>query len=68
VALLFSSLFFWAFHGPARVLEIYNAFKVRRNYRYKLLEGVMNLPLDWHTEHHSGDTIDKVEKGTSSNF
>ncbi len=66
--LIFSSVFFWSFHGPARVLEVCNAFIARRNYREELLRGVMNLPLDWHTEHHSGDTIDKIEKGTSSIF
>ncbi|MFH1173421.1 MAG: ABC transporter ATP-binding protein [bacterium] len=24
------------------------------------------MPPEWHTDHHSGDTIDKIEKGTSS--
>ena len=55
---------FWLFHGPARVLEEVNAFNVRTNYRRHLLRGIMTLPLDWHFEHHSGDTIDKVSKGT----
>jgi ATP-binding cassette subfamily B protein len=27
--------------------------------------GVLNLPKDWHDAHQSGDTIDKIEKGTS---
>src|SRR3989344_4336282 len=58
------TLFFWAFHGPARVVENTNAFLVRANYKKYLLEGVMALPMSWHTDHHSGDTIDKVEKGT----
>jgi ATP-binding cassette, subfamily B, bacterial len=57
---------FWAIHGPARCLERANAFKVRLNYRRFLLKGVMILPLEWHTDHHSGDTIDKIEKGTAS--
>ena len=26
------------------------------------------MPLDWHTEHHTGDTIDKNEKGTNALF
>ncbi len=59
-------IFFWSFHGPARLIERMNAFKVRANYRKYLLKGVMTLPMEWHTDHHSGDTIDKVEKGTSA--
>ncbi len=55
----------WFFHGPARVMERCNAFKVRVNYRRHMLSGIMNLPLDWHTDHHSGDTIDKIEKGSA---
>ncbi len=55
---------FWVIHGPARVLECFTAFHVRMNYREYLLKGVMTLPLQWHSDHHSGDTIDKVEKGT----
>ena len=59
---------FWCFHGPARVMESCNAFKIRANYRKSLLKGIMTLPLEWHTDHHSGDTIDKIEKGTSALF
>lgn len=55
---------FWAFHGPARVLEMENAFLVRSNYKEHLLSGTLTLPLEWHTDRHSGDTIDKIEKGT----
>lgn len=58
------NLFFWCLHGPARVIECSNAFKVRANYRTHLLRGVMSLPMGWHSDHHSGDTIDKVEKGS----
>lgn len=57
---------FWAFHGPARVIEEKNAFLMEANYKKYLLEGTMNLPAQWHTEHHSGDTIDKIEKGAKS--
>jgi len=55
---------FWMFHGPARLIELRNAFLVRANYKKYLLDGTMALPSDWHTDHHSGDTIDKIEKGT----
>lgn len=58
------SIGFWIFHGPSRVIETTNAFLVRANYKKYLLDGIMALPIEWHTNHHSGDTIDKIEKGT----
>lgn len=54
----------WSFWGPGRVIENINAFKVGVNYRQYLFNGVLALPLEWHTDHHSGDTIDKVERGS----
>lgn len=56
----------WAFHGPSRVLETTNAFLVRANYKRYLLTGIMALPVEWHTDHHSGNTIDKIEKGSNA--
>ena len=56
----------WALHGPARILELRNAFHVRKNYELFLLSGSLALPLSWHTDHHSGDTIDKINKGTGA--
>lgn len=65
---IFQTIAFWVFHGPARVLEESNGFLVRANYKKYLLEGTIGLPLEWHTEHHSGETIDKIEKGTKDLF
>lgn len=65
---LLIELIFWAIHGPARCIERCNAFKARANYRKHLLKGVMTLPMEWHVDHHSGDTIDKIEKGTNGLF
>lgn len=59
---------FWLLHGPARIIENQNAFVVRANYKNYLLRGTMALPIEWHTDHHSGDTIDKIEKGTEAIF
>lgn len=56
---------FWALHGPGRVMETMNAFGVRATYKKHLLWGVLALPPTWHQDHHTGDTIDKVEKGTT---
>jgi len=68
VCTLLGSLLFWSFHGPARVMELNTAFRVRMNYREHLLKGIMTLPMEWHTQHHTGDTIDKIEKGTNALF
>ncbi len=57
---------FWIFHGPARVLEERLAFLVKANYKKHLIEGTLHLPITWHADHHSGDTIDKIEKGTNA--
>ncbi len=63
-----AEIVFWMFHGPSRVIENVNAFIVRNNYKKYLLKGVMDLPMEWHADHHSGDTIDKIEKGTKVLF
>ncbi|MBW6461434.1 MAG: ABC transporter ATP-binding protein/permease [DPANN group archaeon] len=60
------SIIFWIFHGPARILEYRNAFLVRANYKKYLLNGTMSLHAKWHTDHHSGDTIDKINKSTDA--
>ncbi len=60
--LFLNEIAFWAFHGPARVVERSVAFWTELNYRKHLLGGVLDLGLTWHGEHDSGDTIDKVNK------
>jgi len=60
-----ATILFWSCHAPARVMELSNAFKARVNYRQYLIKGVMNMPLEWHVEHHTGQTIDRIEKGTT---
>ncbi len=62
---LIADVVFWVFHGPARVWECTAAFAMRMHYRRHFLKGVMTLPLEWHVDHHSGDTIDKIGRGAS---
>lgn len=57
---------FWAFHGPSRVIEYKNAFLVRKNYKLFMFDRVMELPAQWHKDHHSGDTIDKINKASDA--
>lgn len=61
-AIIGATLVFWIFHGIGRVIERNNAFRVKLRHREYLLQGVLNLGLDWHNAHESGDTIDKVNK------
>ncbi|MFA6252424.1 MAG: ABC transporter ATP-binding protein [Candidatus Paceibacterota bacterium] len=58
----------WALHGPSRMIENRNAFGVKRTYKNYLLKGTIGMPMEWHSNHHSGDVIDKVEKGSSALF
>lgn len=67
-ALVLINVAFWAFHGPARVMENKNAFLTRAKYKKYLLDGVLAFPAKWHADHHSGFTIDKIEKGTRALF
>lgn len=57
---------FWAFHGPGRVLEGRTGFFVSRNYKNDKIRKVLDLPMSWHKDHHSGDTIDKINNSTSA--
>lgn len=70
ILLLFlaSEVIFWIFWAPARIIEQETAFATKKNYKEYLLHGTMALPLSWHTDHHSGNTIDKIEKGTNAIF
>ncbi|MBI1364226.1 MAG: ATP-binding cassette domain-containing protein [Proteobacteria bacterium] len=54
---------FWAFHGPARVIENRTAFQIRRRFYDELYAKVTDLPLQWHQDHHSGSIINRINKG-----
>ncbi len=58
----------WSFHGPSRVIENANAFMARTNYKKYLIDGVKEMPMEWHAENHSGDTIDRIGKGGDALF
>lgn len=59
---------FWVFHGPGRLLERYVAFNMKATFKGKLFSTLTKLPLKWHREHHSGDSIDKVNRASNSLF
>jgi len=59
---------FSAFWVPGRIIEQTNAFLASAQYRKHLIDGVLSLPVEWHADHHSGDTIDKIKKGANALF
>jgi ABC-type multidrug transport system fused ATPase/permease subunit len=58
----------WALHGPARVLERFVAIRIRERFADTLYVKATSLPLDWHEHHHSGETIERVQKAGSALF
>ncbi len=64
--LLALTIGFRIFHGIGRILEGLTGFKVQRNYTNSKIKRVLELPVKWHKYHHSGDTIDKVNRGRES--
>jgi ATP-binding cassette, subfamily B, bacterial len=52
----------WAFHGPARVYERELAFHISQNYLQESYHKTLHLPVKWHQDHHSGNTINRVRK------
>ncbi len=52
----------WALHGNGRVLERKLAFQLSRNYLQELYHKTLHLPVQWHQDHHSGSTINRVRK------
>jgi len=64
--LLAISIGFWTFHGMGRVLEQTTGFIVQRNYVNSKIEKVLDLPTKWHKDHHSGDTIERISKGSNT--
>ncbi len=64
--LLLLTVVFWVFHGIARVMEQKTGFFVRKNYVGDKIDKVLELPTKWHKDHHSGDTIDKINRASSA--
>ena len=66
--LILKELGFWLLHAPSRVIERVVAFQTSLNYRRHLLAGVLDLRMPWHSDHDSGDTIDKIYKAVEGLF
>ena len=64
--LLIIKISFWLFHGIGRIIEQLTGFRVHRSYTNNKINKVLELPVKWHKDNHSGDTIDKINRGRDS--
>jgi ABC-type multidrug transport system fused ATPase/permease subunit len=56
----------WTMHGPARIVERFTALVVRERFADALHAKALALPVRWHEQHHSGDTLHRMTRGTTS--
>lgn len=51
-----------AMHGRARVMERELGFTLSQNFLNEIFHQLLHLPVNWHKDHHSGSTIDRLKK------
>jgi ATP-binding cassette subfamily B protein len=56
----------WLLHGPGRIMERNIAIHIRQNLADQLTAKVLDLPLAWHEEEHSGEIIKRVDLSTKA--
>ena len=56
----------WTMHGPARIVERFTALVVRERFADTLHAKALALPVRWHEQQHSGDTLHRMTRATSS--
>jgi ATP-binding cassette subfamily B protein len=56
----------WILHGPARIVERFTALVVRERFADALHAKALALPVRWHEQHHSGDTLHRITRATAS--
>jgi len=56
----------WTMHGPARILERFTALLVRERFADALHAKALALPVRWHEQHHSGETLHRMTRATAS--
>lgn len=54
------------FRGMARLWQEDSKFEITKAFRLHLFKVVTSLSLSWHSDHHSGETIDKVNKASDA--
>jgi ABC-type multidrug transport system fused ATPase/permease subunit len=68
LGMLVAGMIAWVMHGPGRVLERRVALFAREHLADVLLGRVLGLPLRWHEQHHSGETLHRLQNTTSALF
>ncbi len=53
---------FWLLHGPGRILENNASFHAKNAFIDRMFSIVTSLPVQWHKDHHSGQTISRMRK------
>src|SRR5258707_6089630 len=56
----------WTMHGRGRIVERFTALVVRERFADALHVKALALPVRWHEQHHSGDTLHRMTRATSS--
>lgn len=56
----------WSLHGPGRVMERTLAFHISRNFLQERFHQTLHLPAQWHQDHHSGATINRLQKANDA--
>src|SRR5467141_1162986 len=56
----------WTMHGPARIVERFTALVVRERFADALHAKALGLPVRWHEQHHSGETLHRMTRATTS--
>ena len=57
---------FEIFHRTARFMERYSAFRTRKKFVTETYDHLNRLPLEWHSNNHSGDIIDRLNLAANS--
>ena len=57
---------FEIFHRSARYVERYVAFRNRRRFVGAMYDHLQGLPLNWHSDHHSGAVIDRINRASDA--
>ncbi|MCH2546079.1 MAG: ABC transporter ATP-binding protein/permease [Alphaproteobacteria bacterium] len=55
---------YWLLHGPSRVMERKIAFHIRQHFVDDMYRRVKELPMKWHQNNHSGNTINRINKAS----
>jgi ABC-type multidrug transport system fused ATPase/permease subunit len=58
----------WMLHGPGRAMERTVAIHVRSRFTDALYARLSALPLGWHEQHHSGETLHRVDRSSRALF